>query len=37
VLGLPLQLLGIVLAVLQMALSVQMVFFAIRTVLAKGI
>ena len=37
VLGVPLGLLGTVLSVLQVALSIQFVFFAIRTALAKGI
>jgi len=37
VLGVPLQLLGIVFAVLQVALSVQMIFFAFRVVFAKGV
>jgi multiple antibiotic resistance protein len=37
VLSMPLQLLGIVFAVLQVALSVQMVMFAVRVILAKGI
>ncbi len=37
VMGVPLGLLGTVLSVLQVALSVQFVFFAIRTALAKGI
>jgi len=37
VLGVPLQLLGIVFAVLQVALSVQMILFAFRAVFAKGI
>ena len=37
VLGVPLGLLGTVLSVLQVALSIQFVFFAIRTALAKGV
>ena len=37
VLGIPLGLLGTVLSVLQVALSIQFVFFAIRTALAKGV
>ena len=37
VLGVPLGLLGIVIAVLQMALSIQFALFAIRTALAKGV
>jgi len=36
-LGVPLQLLSIVFAVLQVALSVQMIFFAFRVVFAKGV
>ncbi len=37
VMGVPLGLLGTVLSVLQVALSIQFAFFAIRTALAKGI
>jgi multiple antibiotic resistance protein len=37
VVGIPLGLLGTVLSVLQMALSIQFVFFAIRTAIATGI
>ncbi len=37
VLGVPLGLLGTVIAVLQLALSIQFIFFAIRTALAKGV
>lgn len=37
VMGIPLGLLGTVLSVLQVALSIQFAFFAIRTALAKGV
>jgi multiple antibiotic resistance protein len=37
VLGVPLALLGTLVAVLQLALSIQIAFFAIRTALAKGV
>ena len=37
VMGVPLGLLGTVLSVLQVALSIQFAFFAIRTALAKGV
>ncbi len=37
VLGVPLGLLGTLVSVLQIALSIQFAFFAVRTLLAKGI